>query len=65
MKPDASTYDPRPEYLAELVKSTGLTRPVLAKLLGVDERTIRYWLAGKRQFPYSVQFTLECLVLGV
>ena len=65
MKPDASTYDPRPEYLAELVKSTGMTRADLAKLLGYDERTLRRWLAGERQFPYTVQFALEVLVLGV
>jgi len=65
MKPDASTYNPDPQYLRELLDSTGLTRKAQAKLLGVDQRTIRYWLSGERQFPYSVQFTLECLVLDV
>ncbi len=65
MKPDASTYDPRPEYFAELVKSTGMTRAALAERLGHDERTLRRWIAGERRFPYSVQFALECLVLSV
>lgn len=65
MKPDASTYDQRPEYLAELIRSTGLTQAALAKIIGVDERTIRRWLSGQRQFDYTVQFAIECLVLSV
>jgi len=63
VKPDASQYDPRPEYVAELIESTGLTQPAIGALLGVDERAVRYWLSGERQFPYTVQFALECLVL--
>lgn len=70
MKPDASTYDPRPEYLLELVKSTGMPRAALARdVLGVTERCLQMWLqgrqAGGRQFPYTAQFALEQLVLGV
>lgn len=65
MIPDASTYDPRPEYLAELIESTGLTQAAVAKRIGVDERTIRRWLSGQRQFTYTVQFAIECLVLSV
>ena len=65
MKPDASRYDPRPEYLAELIGSTGLTQAVLAARIGVDERTIRRWLSGQRQFNYRDQFAIECLVLSV
>ena len=65
MIPDASQYDPRPEYLAELIESTGLTQPALGAILGVSERGIRFWLSGDRQFPYTVQFALECLVLQV
>lgn len=65
MKPDATQYDPRPEYLAELIESTGLTQPAVGALLGVSERGIRYWLTGERTFPYTVQFALECLVLEV
>lgn len=65
MKPDASRYDPRPEYLAELIGSTGMTQAALAKRIGVDERTIRRWLSGERQFNYRDQFAIECLVLSV
>ncbi len=65
MKPDASRYDPRPEYLAELIGSTGLTQAALAARIGVDERTIRRWLSGQRQFNYRDQFAIECLVLSV
>jgi len=65
VKPDASKYDPRPEYLAELIGSTGLTQAALARKIGVDERTIRRWLSGQRQFDYTVQFAIECLVLSV
>ncbi len=65
MKPDATQYDPRPEYLAELIGSTGLTQAALAGKIGVDERTIRRWLSGQRQFNYRDQFAIECLVLSV
>jgi len=64
LKPDAKSYDPRPEYLAELIQSAGLTQKKLGSILGVDQRTIRRWLAGDRQFPYSVQFMLESLILS-
>jgi len=63
MKPDASQYDPRPEYVAELIDSTGLTQLAVGSVLGVSERTIRYWLTGDRGIPYTAQFALECLVL--
>ncbi len=64
MKPNAEKhYDPRPEYLAELVGSTGLTQPELAARLGCTDRALRQWLSGKRQFNYLVQFALEALVL--
>ena len=65
MKPDASKYDPRPEYLAELIGSTGLTQAALARKIGADERTIRRWLTGETRFNYRDQFAIECLVLSV
>ncbi len=65
MTPDASTYNPDPKYLAELIESTGLSQPLLAGILGCTPRALRYWLSGQRTFPYSVQFALECLVLEV
>lgn len=65
MTPDASQYDPRPEYLSDLIESTGMVQSALAAKLGVDERTIRKWKHGERQAPYLAQFALECLVLQV
>ena len=65
MIPNAKEYNPSPEYLAELIVSTGLTQPQLAAIIGHDARTIRRWLAGDRKFPYSLQFLLEVLVLEV
>jgi DNA-binding transcriptional regulator YiaG len=65
MKPDAANYDPRPEYLAELIGSTGLSQPALGRILGVTDKSIRNWLSGRNPFPYTVQFALECLVLSV
>lgn len=65
MTPNASKYDPRPEYLAELIASLPHTQPELAEVLGVTDRCLRHWLTGNRQFPYTAQFALECLVLQV
>lgn len=65
MQPDARLFDPRPEYLAELVSSTGLTQAELADRIDVDERTLRRWLKGESQFNYRDQFAIECLVLSV
>lgn len=63
MKPNAEQHDPRPEYFGELVASTGLTQKKIAETLGCSERAIRMWQSGDRPFPYTVQFSLECLVL--
>ncbi len=63
MKPDATTYDPRPVHMARLVELTGLTQKEIGKRIGHDERTIQRWLAGDRTFSYAQQFAVECLVL--
>lgn len=62
MKPNAIHYDPRSEYLAELIRSTGLTQAALGELIDVDPRTIRRWITGGRQFNYRDQFAIESLV---
>lgn len=64
MKPDATLYDPRPEYLRELLARSALTQEQAAKLLGISPRTLRYYLSratDHQDAPYSVQFGLECL----
>lgn len=64
MRPNAENYDPRPEYLAELVHSLPLTQAELAGKIGVTDRCLRQWMSGARRFPYTAQFALECLVLS-
>lgn len=63
MKPNAEEYCPDPEYITSLILSTGMTQPQLAKTLGCTDRAIRHWMAGSKQYPYTVQFALEALVL--
>lgn len=65
MKPNAAEWKKSPDYFRELVDSAGLTRSALSVVLGVDERTIRRWMSGERQFPYTAQFALECLIFQV
>lgn len=63
MKPDARLHNQDPAYFTQLVESSGLSITKLAVVIGHDERTLRRWMKGERKFPYSAQYTLECLVL--
>ena len=63
LKPDARLHNQDAQYFTDLVTSTGMPVTRLAKVIGHDERTIRRWMKGERKYPYSAQFTLECLVL--
>lgn len=65
MKPNAEQYNPDPDYMADLVNSTGLTRGELATLLGISDRYIRQWMSGDRKFSYMAQFCVECVVLQI
>ena len=65
MTPDATEYNPDPEYIGNLIESAGVTQSALGARLGVHERTIRKWKSGERVTPYTAQFALECLVLQV
>ena len=62
-KPDAINFNPDPEYISGLIRSTGLDQQELGEVLGVSDRTIRQWMSGARHYKYPVQFTLEALVL--
>ena len=63
MKPDAQMHNQDHEYFKQLVQSTDMSVLKLAKIIGHDDRTIRRWMSGERPFPYTVQFTVECVVL--
>lgn len=64
MTPNAASYDPRPEYLTDLINSLPYTQEELVAKIGVTDRCLRQWKSGARQFPYTAQFALECLVLS-
>lgn len=59
-------YDCRPAYLRSLIERAGLSQQAAARQIGVDGRTMRYWLADpqKQRPPYSAVFALECLAKG-
>ena len=61
-KPDVTQYNDDPAYLRCLVEASGLSQEAAARAIGEKERTMRYWLAGKHQFRYSTQYTLEQLI---
>ena len=61
MKPNPSDHNPSPDYLRSLIERAGLSQRAAAQAVGVSDRTMRHYLAGKTTCPYSVQFALECL----
>lgn len=60
-KPDATKHNPDPAYVAGLVRATGLSQRECAKRLGVAHSTLKDWIAGSRNLPYTAQYALECL----
>lgn len=61
MKPNASQYNPDPDYLRGLVERSGLSQRAAAEQIGIGDRLLRYYLKGQREHTYPVQFALECL----
>ncbi|MDR2259994.1 MAG: helix-turn-helix domain-containing protein [Azoarcus sp.] len=64
MLPDATKYNPDPEYLRELIARTGLSQRECARRIGISDRNMRAHItrAGKLSpAPYPVQFALESL----
>lgn len=61
MKPNAKNHNPSPDYLRELIATAGLSQREAARLIGVNERTMRAWLSGHSTCPYSAQYCLEAL----
>ena len=65
-KPDASLYNPDPEYLRGLLDKAGISQRKAAAALGMSDRALRYYLVATdhetyRKAPYTVQFALEAL----
>lgn len=71
MNPDATHHDPSPDYLRALVAASGLSQRAAARQIGISERAMRQYLAGRRTAadgtvtpcvaPYPVQYALERL----
>jgi len=63
MQPNADDYNPDPQYLRDLLAQAKLSQRGAARLLGVSERQMRYYLqpGTQHEAPYPVQFCLECL----
>jgi transcriptional regulator with XRE-family HTH domain len=49
------------EQLRSTIESLGITQAGAARLLGVAARTMRYWLAGKREIPTASAILLRLL----
>ena len=61
--PDGRKLNSDPDYLRSLLDQAGLTQREASDLIAVNYRQFRYYFAGKREIPYSVQYALEMLAL--
>lgn len=46
-----------PTELRAALERLGLPQTGAAKMLGVTDRTVRFWISGKREVPHSVFLT--------
>jgi transcriptional regulator with XRE-family HTH domain len=55
-----------PHQLRDLIERAGITQAKAASLAGVQERTMRQYLAGDRAMPLSASglLCLSCIMLG-
>ena len=61
MKPNAEKHNPSPDYLRSLIEGAGISQREASRIIGINERTMRFYLQGKYDCPYTVQFALENL----
>lgn len=59
-------HNPDPAYLRDLIKRAGISQREAARRLGVEDTTVRRWLASppRAVCPYSAQVALELLADG-
>lgn len=48
--------------LRELIESSGLSQREIARMLVIDERTLRRYLAGDLPIPKVVELAVTCLI---
>ena len=53
------------ELFAQALEALGLSQLEAARQLGVDPRTVRYWIAGARRIPGPVVACLDAWLCGV
>ncbi len=66
MKISIKEHNPDPLYLRKLIEKAGVSQREAARRCGVDERTMRRYLAdidskSRLKCPYPIQFCLENL----
>lgn len=64
MSPNASMYNPDPDYLRGLLARAGISQASAAERIGLSARQLRYYLSrasDHQDAPYPVQFALESL----
>jgi hypothetical protein len=59
--PDAVSHRPDPEYIRRLLELANVSQRGFARVVGINERTMRDYVVGASPMPYSVQFCLETL----
>ena len=52
-------HNPDPTYLRELLARAGLSQRGAARLVMINERTMRYYCSGQLDLPYTTQLALE------
>lgn len=63
-RPNAAKHNPDPAYLRELLERAGLSQREAARLIGITDRMMRYYLSddpAAPRAPYAVQYALERL----
>lgn len=64
LKPDATKYNPDPDYLRGLIERAGISQNKAAQIIGISSRVMRQYLANRDaktalEVPYPVQYCLE------
>jgi hypothetical protein len=59
--PDAKLHRDDKEYVLSLLQRARLSQRGAARILGINERTMRYYCSGEQPTPYLVQYALEVL----
>ena len=62
-EPDVKQVNRDPRYLRLLVEAVqsklDTSQPQVARSIDHNERTLRYWLRGKHEYQYPIQYILE------